>query len=91
MIYEGYTVHPRIAYYYRSKRMFEAFMRYQGSGWRSIYQAYKQPSNEKVWAYQKCKATMLEYNGTDLKIIAGNTFSFSAGFIGTFEGKEAFF
>ena len=54
----------------------------------SVYSKY---SEAKEKALDDCYYLMWKYCGQDGKIITANTFTFTFGFYGKFEGKEAFF
>ena len=56
-----------------------------------LWQVYGQYSRAKERAMLYCKELMAIYKGKDLRILSWNTFTFSVGFYGEYDGKPAFF
>lgn len=75
----------------KRKFMYEKMREYKQSKLYNLYSCYNKVSDSKEIAYEYCLRLMDKYNGTDLRIIGYNTFVFSAGFIGEYEGRKAFF
>lgn len=71
--------------------MAEKLRAYNESNLYSLSNCYLKASDNKESAYDYCVNLMQKYNGENLRIISYNTFSFSAGFIGEYNGKRAFF
>lgn len=68
-----------------------AFTAYQRATARYLHEVYRSWSNAKESAYDYCTDLMLKYQGHSPRIIGANTCTFSFGFIGVIDGKEAFF
>ena len=68
----------------------QAYRNYCRSYNYDLYDCYEQPSRAKREAMDYCARLMEENNGKALKIIGYNTMTFSVGFIGVIDGKEAF-
>lgn len=75
----------------KRKFMYEKMREYKQSKLYNLYSCYNTVSDSKESAYDYCLRLMDKYNGTDLRIIGYNTFTFSVGFIGEYEGRKAFF
>ena len=71
--------------------MAEKLRQYSQSNLYSLNQCYLKHSNAKNNAFSYCLNLMRKYKGTDLRILSYNTFHFSVGFIGEYEGQKAFF
>jgi len=69
------------------KVMKEAYRNYLRSDYNTIWDKYKEPSRAKELAWEECKKICEEYNGYNLKVICGNTFEFTAGFMTTVSGE----
>lgn len=67
-----------------------AYSAYLRSDMTDIYHAYAKPSTAKFNAWLYCHNLMMEADGRCLRVIGYNTCTFSAGFIGTVDGKMAF-
>lgn len=67
-----------------------AYTQYMHSNVYTLDDCYNNYSCYKRAAYHYCLDLMHKYNGHSLKIISYNTTQFTAGFIGTVEGREAF-
>ena len=64
------------------KKLKGAYERYLKSDMTSILHAYTKPSVYKVQAWEeRCKGTMREFGGHDLRIIGKNCSIFTAGFV----------
>ena len=63
-----------------TKTLKQAYKNYMQSSNYDLNNIYKSYSYEKTRAFDYCKTLKEKYNGNDLKIISGNTFTFSAGF-----------
>ena len=59
----------------------EYIRRYYNSDCDTIRKFYKMPSNAKLMSEDFIKIRMLKANGHDYKILGGNCFEFSAGYI----------
>lgn len=71
--------------------MIRAFRKWADSDKMLLTDCYRKPSVAKQNAYYYCVRKMLEHNGRDIRIFSHNGFNFSVGFIGMYEGREAFF
>lgn len=56
------------------------YMEYISNDSKSIYEAYKNPSEAKRNAWKYCQMMCDTYNGYGLSVIGNNNFVFSAGF-----------
>lgn len=68
-----------------------AYARYQKATARDLNEVYSRYSQAKQAAYDYCMNLVREYYGYSPRIIGANTCTFSFGFIGVIDGKEAFF
>ena len=68
----------------------KAYSAYLRSDMTDIYHAYRKPSTAKINAWFCCHNLMMEADGRGLRVIGYNTNTFSAGFIGTVDGKMSF-
>ena len=59
--------------------------------YNELCQVYGSYSRAKERAMLYCMELMAVYKGTDLRIISWNTFMFTVGFYGEYDGKKAFF
>ena len=73
-----------------NKRIQGAYERYLDSSSISLYDVYKQPSINKMYAFEYCKTLMNDFDGTDLRVIGANTMQFSAGFVFEKENDKYF-
>ena len=73
-----------------SKLIVDAYYRYLKSNNNRLWDAYKKVSVAKVNAYEYCKNKKRELNGSYLKIISHNCQSFTVGFIGEIDNRNAF-
>ena len=64
----------------------EAYRAYRYSDFYSLDDKYNNASVAKYRAWAYCRELCDKYNGSNLKVIGGNTFTFSAGF--TFENDD---
>ena len=71
--------------------MQNAYTNYIRSDYHSLYQCYGSYSAKKESALNYCYELYNKYNGSDFKIISFNTFQFSVGFEGVYNGRKAFF
>lgn len=71
------------------KRAYNEFLK--GYGYTSLFECYARPSSAKVQAYEYCNRMYRLYDGSDFRILSYNTFNFTVGFVGTINGKKAFF
>lgn len=58
--------------------------------WR-LWHCYERYSESKEAAYEYCLDLVHRYNGGTYRIIGFNSMTFSFGFVGEINGKEAFF
>lgn len=56
-----------------------------------LYDIYGSYSRAKENDMLRCRHLMSIYKGTDLRILSWNTFMFTVGFYGVYDGKQAFF
>ena len=70
----------------RNAKRLHAVAEYDELG--DIYGTYSR-AKEKAMLY--CHSLMNKYNGKDLRILSWNTFIFTVGFYGVYDGKKAFF
>ena len=73
-----------------TKTLKQAYSFYMQSSNYDLNNIYKSYSYEKTRAFDYCKTLKEKYNGNDLKIINGNTFTFSAGFTFKQDNKKIF-
>lgn len=73
-----------------SKLIVDAYYRYLKSNDNRLWDVYKKVSMDKVNAYNYCNDKKRELNGINLKIITHNYQSFTVGFIGELDGRNAF-
>ena len=73
-----------------SKLIVDAYYRYLKSNDSILWDVYKKVSMAKVNAYAYCNSKKCELNGRDLKIVAHNCQSFTVGFIGEIDNRNAF-
>jgi len=73
-----------------TKTLREAFWAYCHHGCDNLFGLYKTYSADKARAWAYCAQLCKDYNGHDLRAIAGNSFSFSAGFWFDDNGKTIF-
>ena len=73
-----------------TKTLKQAYKNYMQSGSYDLNNIYKSYSYEKARAFDYCKTLKEKYNGDDLKIICGNTFTFSAGVTYEKDNKKIF-
>ncbi len=74
-----------------TKQIKTNYKHYLQSSYYNLYDCYNQPSYYKIQALEYCKKLMKKYNGKSLKIIGYNSQTFSVGFVGEIDNKEAFF
>ena len=74
-----------------TKTVAEAYIRYLNSRTYTLNQCYTKHSYAKDMAFEYCIDLMRRYDGYGLKIIGYNQMTFSAGFIGIYDGDESFF
>ena len=68
-----------------------AYRSYKHSSDFCLEHVYGSYSQAKANAWEYCRQEELRYSGYDLKVITHNTMIFTAGFIGSINGKLAFF
>lgn len=68
-----------------------AYNNYFNSNLCTLYDCYTNFSYNKQRAYDYCLSLMAKYNGQAGCIIGYNCMVFSFGFIGEYDGKQAFF
>ena len=73
-----------------NKRYSEVYNSYLKSWYRNLWDIYNHFSQAKQEAYNYCLELCDKYNGYDLKIIGGNTSTFSVGFKCLVDGVENF-
>ena len=73
-----------------SKLIVDVYYRYLKSNNNRLWDVYKKVSMAKVNAYNYCNDKKRELNGRDLKIISHNCQSFTVGFIGELDDRQAF-
>ena len=61
----------------RQSQMVNSYRRATATDLHGIYTTY---SSKKAKAFEYCKELMKEHNGSDLRVIGGSSYSFSAGF-----------
>jgi hypothetical protein len=64
----------------KRNKLLQQYNNYKNSRYYNLYDLYKSYSYNKQRAFDYCKRLCYDYKGTDLKIIGGNTCTFSAGF-----------
>ena len=74
----------------KTQNIKDAYHRYLMSTDYDLQDVYTTCSLRKAYAYNYCIELMNKYDGHTLKIIGYNTTTFSAGFIGVVDGKDAF-
>lgn len=72
------------------KQYLGAYNMYKQSNMYNLYDLYNNPSCYKHQAYNYCVNLMQKMNGHDLKILGGNSQTFSVGFLFENDGKECF-
>lgn len=75
----------------KTKMMKEVYRRYKNSDYYGLYSCYDRPSPNKISAYRKCEEMADKFNGNGGKIIGYNCNTFSYGFVGSINGRKAFF
>ena len=76
----------------KTKAMKENYNYYlRNENGNSLYYVYNTYSCEKGRAFKYCQELMAKYNGYNGKVLHGNTFTFTFGFVGEIEGKKAYF
>ena len=75
----------------KTETLRQAYRKYKISDNQCLADCYRSCSNEKQKAYEYCIRKEIEYCGYNGRIVGYNTFSFTFGFIGEINGKEAFF
>ena len=73
-----------------TKTLKQAYKNYMQSSNYNLNDIYKSYSYSKARAFDYCKNLCNKYSGQDLKIICGNTFTFSAGFTYSQDNKNYF-
>lgn len=72
------------------KQYLGAYNTYKQSNMYNLYHLYNNASIYKHNAYNYCVNLMNKMNGHDLKILGGNSQTFSVGFLFENDGKECF-
>ena len=63
-----------------TKKQKQMLNSYVNSNIRTIYEAYREPSNNKLKAYEYCKADMVAHNGFDFRITGVSSHYFSCAY-----------
>lgn len=63
-----------------TQRQQQMISNYRGATATDLHGIYTIVSKKKLEAFDYCKSLMKEYNGKNLKVIGGNSYTFSAGF-----------
>jgi hypothetical protein len=74
----------------RTQQIKRAFEDWKKSNDTELWHVYGRFSYAKNRAFEYCEHQKQMFSGYGLKIISHNTFSFSVGFIGIIDNKEAF-
>lgn len=74
----------------KTNQLREAFRAYRFSDYYSLNDKYNNASVAKYRAWAYCNELCDKYNGSNLKVISGNTFTFSAGFTFDDNGQKIF-
>ena len=73
-----------------TKFMKQKYRDYIRSDMYSLYDKYQCPSIAKHRAWDYCEDLCKDYNGHGLRLVGGNTMSFSAGFLCDVDGEPSY-
>ena len=74
----------------KTKAIKNAYENWERSRNYDLYDCYANPSANKIAAMRYCCNIFIDHDGADMKIIGYNTMTFSVGFMGIVDGRNAF-
>ena len=77
---------------YEKEQMLDLYSAYKRSNnTDNLFCVYESFSDKMYEAFERCRKLMKQYEGKNGKVLWGNTYTFTFGFEGIYNGKEAYF